>query len=83
MNQAIKECVYGKGTAEQIAYMARIGGMNEAEKELFEMLHENKTDTYIMDVMGLNRKTYEKIESSMRTKLVIAIFECINNHMNN
>lgn len=81
MNQIIKDVVYGKGTQRQIDFMAATGGMNTEEKQVFQLIHEQKTEQYIQDVMGLSRKSYERIEESVRAKLLIAVFECINQHM--
>lgn len=81
MNQKIKNVVYTKGTKKQAEFMARIGGMNEEEKEVFLMLHEGKTTDCITITMGLSRRSYERIEESIRAKLLLAVFECINKHM--
>lgn len=81
MNQIIKDVVYGKGTQRQIDFMAATGGMNAEEKQVFQLIHDQKTEQYIQDVMGLSRKSYERIEESVRAKLLIAVFECINQHM--
>lgn len=83
MNQTIKEVVYKKGSNKQINFIAEIGGMNEEETNVFKLIHEGRSDEYIIDVLGLSRKSYKKVEDSMRTKMVIALFECINCHMNN
>lgn len=82
MNQTIKEVVYKKGSARQINFIAEIGGMDEEETSVFKLIHEGRSDEYIIDVLSLSRKSYKKIEDSMRTKLVVALFECINSHMN-
>lgn len=34
-----------------------------------------------MDVMGLSRKSFERIVEAVRAKLLLAVFECINAHM--
>lgn len=81
MNQTIKEVVYKKGTTKQIDFIAKIGGMNEEETNVFKLIHEGRSDEYIIDVLGLTRKSYKKVEDAMRIKLVIALFECINSHM--
>lgn len=78
MNQAIKLFVYGKGTKEQAEFMAKIGGMNEEEKEMLLYFHKGLPDEVIQAEMGISRKAYERIEESVRAKLVIAVFTCIN-----
>ena len=83
MNQTIKEVVYKKGSAKQIRFIADIGGMDSEERQVFELIHEGRSDEYIIDVLGMSRKSYKKVEDSMRTKMVVALFECINSHMNN
>lgn len=81
MNQLLKDCVYTKGTKEQIDFMAQLGGMNEEETMVFNYLHQGKSDTYIQDAIGVSRSAYDKIVLSVRTKLAIAIFDCINHRM--
>lgn len=82
MNQHLKECVYNKGTMKQVNFIADVGGMNDEERQVFTHIHNGKTDVYIQDVMCLNRKAYERIEESVRSKMSIAVFECINFYMN-
>lgn len=82
MNQTLKETVYGKGTKRQAEFMAELGGMNEEEKEMFFMMHEGKTDQVIMDYMNLSKRSYKRVEESVRAKLLLAIFDCINYRMN-
>lgn len=81
MNQTIKEIVYKKGNSKQINFIAEIGGMTTEEKEVFKLIHEGRSDEYIIDVLGMTRKSYKKVEDAMRTKMVVALFECINSHM--
>lgn len=81
MNQTIKEVVYKKGSHKQINFIAEIGGMDEEETSVFKLIHEGRSDEYIIDVLGMSRKSYKKVEDSMRTKLVVALFECINGYM--
>ena len=81
MNQCLKDTVYGKGTQKQIDWMARIGGMNEEETKVFNMIHNGKTDTFIQEEMGMSRRGYERVEESVRAKLLLATFECINCHI--
>lgn len=81
MNQVLKDTIYGKGTQRQVDFMASIGGMNEEEKNLFQLIHEGKSDIFIQESMGLSRKSYDRVEESVRAKLLLAVFECINHHM--
>lgn len=81
MNQVLKDTVYNKGTKKQVEFMAEIGGMNEEKKAIFFMIHEGKTDSCIQDTLNLSRRSYERVEESIRAKLLIAVFECINHHM--
>lgn len=78
MNQNLKDCVYGKGNQKQVDFIAEIGGMNKEEKTVFNLLHEGKSDTFIQDELGVSRSAYIKLEDSVRTKLTVAIFHCIN-----
>ena len=81
MNQALKDAVYNKGTLRQVNFMAAVGGMNEEEKEIFQLIHEGKTDIYIQQELNLSRKAYARIEEAIRAKLLLAVFECINHYM--
>lgn len=78
MNQVLKDAIYGKGTSEQIEFMARLGGMNEEELTMFKLFHQGKSDIYIQQEMNISRKTYSRIEEAVRAKLTIAMFTCIN-----
>lgn len=81
MNQNLKNVVYGKGSQKHIDFMAEIGGMNDDEKAVFQMLHERKIDEVIQAELGLSKSAYIQIEESVRSKLLVAVFECINAHM--
>ena len=81
MNQCLKDVVYRKGTQKQLNFLAAIGGMNNEEKLVFQLIHDGNTDLYIQEELCLSRKAYERIEESVRAKLLIAIFECINQYM--
>lgn len=83
MNQYLKDTVYGKGTAAQVKFMAELGGMNEEETQVLHLIHSGKTDLYIQEEMSLSRKAYERVEESVRAKLLIAVFHCINYTMDN
>lgn len=64
-------------------FLAEIGGMNDEEKNVLEMFHELKDEAYICDMLGLDHKAYQTIEESVRCKMLLAVFECINAHMDN
>ena len=81
MNQAIKERVYGLGNKQQLEYMAELAGMLPEEKAAFMLFHEKKNDDIIEDALGLTRSSRELIESSIASKLMLAVFQCINYHM--
>lgn len=81
MNQILKDVVYGKGTQKQIDFIAEIGGMNEEETKIFNMIHRKVPDEVIQDELGICKNSYRRVEESIRAKLTIAIFECINCHM--
>ena len=79
MNQVLKDCVYGKGTQRQVDLMIMLGGMNEEEAKMLNLLHQGATETAIRMEMGLSsNNSYARIESAVRAKLAIAIFHCIN-----
>lgn len=81
MNQKIKDLIYTKGTQQQINFMAELGGMNEEEKTIFQLFHEGRSDEYIQDTLNISRSAFEKVSMSVRTKLIIAVFDCINYRM--
>lgn len=78
MNQAVKSAVYGKGTQRQLCFLADTGGMNDEERRLLQMIHDGKGDLDIQETLGLDRKARERVEESVRAKLTIAIFHCID-----
>lgn len=81
MNQALKECVYGMGSKRHVDFMAELAGMSEIEKQMIHLIHDGQTDLFIQEELGLSRSAYQRIESSMRTKLLVAVFDCINSKM--
>lgn len=83
MNQVLKDHVYGMGCMAEIEFLSMTGGMNPEEDSVFHMLHEGKTDSYIQDTLGIDKKTQARIEESVRTKLTVAIIKCINFSMDN
>lgn len=83
MNQVLKHDIYGRGNKQQVEFVAQLGGMNEEETKMLMMLHDQKPDSYIQDVMGIDRKAFNYIESAVRAKLLLAVFDCINAKMDN
>ena len=81
MNQVLKERVYGMGTRFHVEYMANLGGMNEEERAVLMLLHEKKKDKYIEDTLSLSKTTRERVESAIAAKLLLAVFQCINYHI--
>lgn len=81
MNQVLKDTIYGKGTAKQIQFIADLGGMNEEETEILFDIHNGRTELWIQEERNLSRKTYERIEESIRAKVLLAVFFCINKAM--
>ena len=81
MNQIIKDVVYGKGNRQQVGFIAHIGGMNEEEASVFQLIHEGKTELFIQNELNLSCKAYKRIEESVRAKMLLAIFDCINYRM--
>ena len=78
MNQVLKRTVYQRGTKRQAEFMAAMGGMNQEETNMLLLLHEGRDDTFIQDALGISRSAAELIEESVRAKLLLAVFECIN-----
>ena len=78
MNQSLKRFVYRRGSVKQAEFLAELGGMNTDETSVFLMLHDGKDDQYIQDMLCISRSAYELIEESVRAKLLLAVFECIN-----
>lgn len=81
MNQILKDTVYGKGTTKQIEFLSEMGGMNEEEKEILYDIHYGRSDIWIQEEHNLSRKSYERIEESIRAKILLAVFFCINKAM--
>lgn len=81
MNQYLKHAVYGKGSQRHVNFMSELCGMNEDEKSVLQMLHERKSDLYIQEALTISKNTYLQIEESVRAKLLLGIFECINKTM--
>lgn len=83
MNQVLKDHVYSMGCMAEVRFLAEIGGMNDEEQRVFELYHEGKTDLFVQEELGIDKKTLSRIEESVRTKLTVAIIKCINFSMDN
>lgn len=81
MNQILKDRIYRYGTQKQVDFMAELGGMNEEERKVFNLIHQGKSDLFIQEELNIGRKCFSRIEESIRAKLMIAVFECINTKM--
>ena len=78
MNQCLKDAVYNRGSQKHVDFIAKIGGMTDEEKSVFQLIHDGQTDLFIQEEIGLSRTAYRKVEDSVRAKLLLAVFECIN-----
>lgn len=81
MNSVLKTTIYGKGNSAQVKFLAELGGMNDEESRMLTLIHKGHSEVYIQQEMCLSRKSYERIEESVRAKLLIAVFHCINKCM--
>lgn len=77
MNQILKDCVYTLGSDEEVEFIAMLGGMNDEDKKVFNLLHLNENDLDIQAELGLSKEAYKRIEDSVRKKVLIAVFKCI------
>lgn len=78
MNQVLKDHVYGMGCEAEIGFISDIGGMTAEEDAIFRMLHKGKTDLFIQEEMGIDKKTLGRIEESIRTKVTVAVIKCVD-----
>ena len=83
MNQILKDTIYGKGAKTQVQFLADLGGMNEEETQVFWLIHKGFSDLRIQEETAMSRKAYERVEESVRAKLLLAVFHCINYTMDN
>lgn len=81
MNQVIKRVIYTKGTPEQVDYIAKIGGMSDDEREVLRCWHDAKTDLFMQEEIGCDKKALSDIEICTRMKVAIAVFRCIDRCM--
>lgn len=78
MNQALKFDVYQLGTDEQAEFISVCAGLNELERNVFMAWHHGTEDLDIIADYGLSDKTYRPLERRIRSKIAIAVFDCIN-----
>lgn len=81
MNQAIKDNVYKLGNNDHVNFMAFVSGMDDEESQVLMMLHQGCSDITIQNDMGLTRKSYDRIERTVRVKLALGMFQLINDAM--
>lgn len=81
MNPVVRRRVYGKGNRHHVNFMIDLCGLTTAEAQMFQLLHEGRTDQFIEDSMGITKPTREAMEESIGAKLGIGVFECINRVM--
>ena len=78
MNQALKNDVYQLGTDETAEFVAVCAGLNQVEHDIFMAWHRGDGDLDVMADNGLTETSYKPIERRIRTKVAIAVFDCIN-----
>lgn len=82
MNQAFKNEIYQLGTDEQANFIVRNAGLNEKEREVFWAWRNGEEDIDIAaDYLGGNEKKLKALERKIRTKIAIAVFDCISFRM--
>ena len=77
MNQILKRRVYKLGTEDQLAYVAKRGGMDDTEAEIFRRLHKGESDLQIQGELGLSDSVYEDLELSVSLKTAVGVLMCI------
>ena len=77
MNQILKRRVYKLGTPDQIDYVAKRGGMDATEAEIFRRLHAGEADLQIQGELGLSDSVYEDLELSVSLKTAVGVLMCI------
>lgn len=81
MNQAVKDTVYRLGTQTEVDFMAALGGMNDEEKQMFQMWHDGINDLDIQEELGMSKNAFAAVEKRVRNKLLVAVFSCIHYRM--
>lgn len=78
MNPVMKDRFYGKGNADQVAWVERFGGLNDQEIALFECWHLGKTDTEIEEILNLDKDARIRLESLVIPKITAAVLYAIS-----
>lgn len=82
MNQVMQRRVYQLGTDEQAEFLADISGMKGEVRRAFLLLHDGYKEQFIRNELGIEHDAYALIEEMVSTKLLLAVFDCINHRMN-
>lgn len=77
MNQILKRRVYKLGNPDQVDYVAKRGGMDTTETEIFRRLHAGESDLQIQGELGLSDSVYEDMELSVSLKTAVGVLMCI------
>lgn len=78
MNQAFKNEIYQLGTDKQAEFIVRNAGLNDKEQEVFWAWRSGEEDINIAaDYFDGNEKRLKTVERKIRTKIAIAVFDCI------
>ena len=78
MNQAFKNEIYQLCTNAQAEFICNHAGLTEKEMEIFWAWREGEEDINIAaDYLDGNEKKLKAIERKIRTKISIAVFDCI------
>lgn len=78
MNPVLKNDIYQLGTDEQAEFISRCAGLSKVEHDIFMAWHRGTGDLDVMADNGLTETSYKPIEKRTRTKVAIAVFDCIN-----
>ena len=82
MNQVLQRCVYQLGTDEQANFIADISGMKGEVREMYLMFHDGKKEREICHALGIEHDAFQIIESTVRTKFLMGVFDCVLFRMN-
>lgn len=78
MNKIMKDRFYGKGNADQMAWVIRFAGLNDQEERMFRAWHDGKTDEDIEAEMHLNKDARERLEDLITPKVTAAVLYAIS-----
>lgn len=78
MNQSFKTDIYQLGTDEQAEFLIHHAGLTELERNIFWAWRNGEEDINIAgDYLDGNEKKLKSVERKVRTKIAIAVFDCI------